>query len=147
MNARTFKIRYVGGPLDGLVVTDSCLRVETTRRMPPNPAVVRCTGTRCFELVGFWCTVYRLTSQKATFENGHTPITLRYDFVGYELLKTSRQRDGRPVAGSRRLTAVREWLRSIPGKLAKWMLEPVDHPLQLPGAGRVSVEPERVRQA
>ena len=98
--------------------------------MPASPAAVRCGQTSCYELVGYWSTAYRLTSQRRTLEDGHSTTALRYEFLGYELLET--RAEGESLRQNARwLVGLRNWFSMLPRRFAKWMVDPIDYPLKL----------------
>jgi hypothetical protein len=100
--------------------------------MPATPAFVRCGQHSCCELVGYWSTAYLLTSRERGMEDGQPTTWLRYDFLGYELLKTQAERASAQQDTPRRGAAVRTWVSSLRRKFVDWMLEPIDHPLKVP---------------
>jgi hypothetical protein len=131
MNASLYTVRFVGGPSDGLVLSDPHFNVQDELQMPASPAVVRCGQTRCYELVGHWSTAYRLTSSHCTIEDCHPTTCLRYDFIGYELLKTQSARELSRYVAPGWLTNLGTWFSQVPGRFARWMVEPIDYPLKV----------------
>ena len=74
MNASLSTVRFVGGPSDGLVLSDPHFNIRDKLQMPASPAAVRCGQTSCYELVGYWSTAYRLTSQPAHLKTATRPL-------------------------------------------------------------------------
>jgi hypothetical protein len=130
MNASLYKVRLVGGPVDGLVLSDLPFNVRNKLQMPSSPAAVRCRQTDCYELAEYWST-YVLTSTHRTTQDGHLIAYLRYDFLGYELLETQAERDSPRQCALRWFIGLGTWLAQVPRGLAKWMLEPIDYPLKV----------------
>jgi hypothetical protein len=133
MNASLYTVHFIGGPSDGLVLSDPHFNVRNKLQMPSSPAVVRCGRTHCYEFVGYWSSAYLLTSNHCTIEDGHPTTCLRYDFLGYELLPTQAERESPRQVAPRWLIGLGNWFSRVPGRFAKWMLEPIDHPLKVPG--------------
>jgi hypothetical protein len=130
MSASLYAIQFVGGPSDGLVLRDPHFNLRDKLQMRASPAVVRCGQTRCYELVGYWSAGYLLTSRHHTIEGGHATISLRYDFLGYELLKTKAEREPRRRLAPIWWTGLGNWFSRIPRGFARWMMEPIDGPLE-----------------
>lgn len=128
---KTCIVRFVGGPSDGLVLSDSRFSPQDKVQMPAGPALVQCGHQLCRELVGHWSTAYSLTSRGRAVEHGQRTMYLRYDFVGYELLEMPTERASAQQDGPRRV-AVRTWFSKLGRKFVDWMLEPVNHPLMVP---------------
>jgi hypothetical protein len=125
-------VQLVGGPSDGLVLSDPDFTAQGKLWMGGTPALVRRGGQSCRELVGYWSPVYRLTSRERGVAGDQPTTRLRYDFLGYELLDTKsarepvRHRTPRPHAG------LRIRLSQLGRRFASWLLEPIDHPLRVP---------------
>lgn len=133
MNASLFTVHFVGGPSDGLVLRDPRFNVRDKLQMPASAAIVRRGQSHCYELKGYWSTAYLLTSRHRTIEDGHPTTCFRYDFLGYELLETQAQRKSSRHRGPRWLIGLGNWFSQVPRRCAKWMLEPIDYPLKVPG--------------
>jgi len=131
MSATLRKVRFIGGPFDGLVVASSDFAVRETLQMPTSSVRLRRFDTIGDELAGHTCTAYRLASARATTTDGRPTVELRYDFVGFEIVEACVAGDGPPSASPRWLLAVLQWSRGIPRKLGDWMLEPIDYPLKV----------------
>ena len=61
MNASLYTVKFVGGPSDGLVLSDPHFSVRDKLQMPARPAFVQHGNSRSNELVGYWSTAYLLT--------------------------------------------------------------------------------------
>jgi hypothetical protein len=131
IHAPQYTIHFVGGPSDGLVLSDPHFSAQDKLQMAAGPAFVQCGQGHCYELVGDWSTSYLLTSARHTLENGQRITCLRYEFSGYELLEMHAERAGSRHAGPCWFTNLGNWFTQIPGRLAKWMLAPIEHPLQV----------------
>lgn len=131
MNSSLYTIQFVGGPSDGLVLSDPHFDVRDKVQMPARPAYVRAGHTRCHELVGYWSTAYLLTSQHHTIEDGQTTTCLTYGFLGYELLETKTERESLRQCAPHWLSGMRDCFSRARRAFAKWMLEPIDHPLKM----------------
>ncbi len=134
MNTKTSPciVKFVGGPSDGLVLSDSHFEAQDKLRLPATPEFVRCGQHSCRERVGHWSATYSLTSRERTVEGGQPTACLRYDFVGYELLKTQAECASEQQDSPQRMVAVRSWFANLRRKFVDWMLEPTDYPLKLP---------------
>jgi hypothetical protein len=125
-----FVIQFVGGPSDGLVLSDPHFIVRNKVELPAGPAIVRRDPTRCYELIGNWTAAYLFCGSQRNCECGCPTTELRYRFVGYELIGSHSASDiGRHAAPSR-AQALGHWFGNLPARLAKWLLEPIDHPLK-----------------
>jgi hypothetical protein len=120
MNTKTKScvVRFVGGPSDGLVLSDPRFRPQDRLQMPTTPAFVRCGQHSCCELVGYWSMAYLLTSRERGVEHGRPTTCLRYDFLGYELMKAQPKRAPAQQDRPRRVAAVRTWFRA-PARLTQ----------------------------
>jgi hypothetical protein len=132
MNTSLYTVQFIGGPSDGLLLREPHFNVQDKLQMPAGPAVVRCGQIHCYELVGYWSAAYLLTSNLRTIEDCHRTICLRYDFLGYELLPTESERESPRQCAPRWLIGLGNWFSQVPGRFARWMLEPIDHPLKVP---------------
>jgi hypothetical protein len=130
MIATRFVTHFVGGPSDGLVLRDPHFIVRNKVEFPAGPAIVRRDPTRCYELIGNWSATYLLCSRRNGGERGCSTTELRYRFVGYEPIGTHATSAGERRAAPSRARALGHWFRNLPTRLAKWLLEPIDHPLK-----------------
>ena len=128
----TCRVRFVGGPSDGLVLSDPDFKIRTKLQMPAAPAFVQCGQHSCRELVGYWFTTYQLRGRQRVIEAGRLTTCLRYDFVGYEPLENQVERDSSRRRAPERWVGLRNWFSQLRRKVANWMLEPIDHPLRAP---------------
>jgi hypothetical protein len=128
---KTCIVRFIGGPSDGLVLSDSHFNAQDKVQMPATPAFVRSGQHSCCELAG-WSTAYRLTCRHRSIEAGRATTRLRYNFLGYELVKAQVEHEVGRQRERRRLVGLRNWFSRVSLRLARWMLEPLDHPLKVP---------------
>jgi hypothetical protein len=138
MNTSLYTVEFVGGPSDGLVLSDPHFDVRDKLQMPAVPACFRSGQVRCHELAGHWSTAYLLTSKHRAMVDNQMTSYLTYDFLGYELLETKTERESQ--SAPHWLIRVRNRLSQARRAFAKWMLAPVDHPL------KVWNEPAKPRQ-
>src|SRR5436190_18744111 len=129
MNASYCTVKFVGGPSDGLVLRVPHFDGRDKLQLPASPAFVQCGQTDCNELVGYWSTVYLLTSRQWITEEGQPTTCLRYDFLGYELSGAQAERESVRHRTPRRLIGPRNWFSQAARRFAKWLLEPIDYPL------------------
>ena len=85
MNTSVYRLRFIGGPRDGLAVTTTSSFCEEALRILASP-IVRRVNNNCYELVGYYNTAYRLTSKHHTMENGCPIVHCLFEFVGFESL-------------------------------------------------------------
>lgn len=138
MNTSLYTVEFVGGPSDGLVLSDPHFDVRDKLQMPAVPACLRSGNARGHELVGYWSTAYLLTSKHRTIVDGQLTTYLTYDFLGYELLETKTERESQ--SAPHWLNRMRNCLSQARRAFAQWMLAPIDHPL------KVCNEPAKPRQ-
>jgi hypothetical protein len=125
-------VQFVGGPCDGLVLTDLHFERRDTVRMPGRPANGECSRHSRPEFVGPGITEYKLTIEHRTIDAGQPTKCLRYDYLGYEgsARLIAGAAGGRP--GPQRLLGLRKRCSRLSRRLADWMLEPIDYPLKMP---------------
>jgi hypothetical protein len=131
MNTSLCRIEFVGGPSDGLVLSDPHFTARHKLQMPAAPAFVPHGRRLCCRPSSYWSTAYRLTSRERAIESGRPTTCLRYDFTGYELFETQAKRERGHKRRPRRMAAVRTWFSNLRRKFVDFMLEPIDHPLKV----------------
>jgi hypothetical protein len=124
-------VQFVGGPCDGLVLTDLHFEQRDTVRMPGRPANGECSQSDA-EFVGSGTTAYELTIEHRTIDAGQPTKCLRYDFRGYEGGARSIEGAACRRPGSQRLLGLRNRCSRLSRRFADWMLEPIDYPLKMP---------------
>jgi hypothetical protein len=83
MNTPVYRLRFIGGPRDGLAVTTTSSFCEEALRILASP-IVRRVNNNCYELVGHYNAAYRLTSKHHAMENGCPTVHCLFEFVGFE---------------------------------------------------------------
>ena len=124
------QVEFVGGPSDGLVLSDPHFRPRGKLQMPAMPAIAPRGHNEWWEL-GHWFTTYQLASRRFSLDEGHPATCLRYDFLGYEPVRTQIGRASRTRRAQPWLTGMGSWLAHIRHRISKWMLEPLDYPLRV----------------
>ena len=87
MGAVIYRVRFVGGPSDGLAidVRNDSLRDRSTLRLPGRPVVGRADGDQIHSRSQRNCSVYVLSTRCRMDVGGQPTIHLEYSFTGFEI--------------------------------------------------------------
>jgi hypothetical protein len=128
MRSILYRVTFVGGPSDGLVVRmmRSSFRPRKMLSLSVSPILVRHENTSVYEYVGESRSIYKMTSRQYREVGGVPTFRLRYDFLNVEHIL-------RPAVGPRtqglcnnRFMRFRACSRRAWNRLVCWLLSPVD---------------------
>jgi hypothetical protein len=129
-SAPYYRVQFVGGPSDGLVLeaARSSFQPKDRISLSVRPVFAQFGETNCYEVLGHCTSTYLMTSKLYCQEGGAATVHLRYEFSAFEspLRRAARRHLPRPSRWLSALAGSRAWR-----KFAKWMLAPVDHPLKI----------------
>ena len=131
MGAVIYRVRFVGGPSDGLAINvrDDSLRDRSTLRLPVRPVSGRADGGHIHNRSRRNCSVYVLSTRCRMDVGGQPTIHLEYRFTGIEIPdRGARRRLTQPRLHPE--TALASSLSRWRQKIGRWMLAPVDYPLK-----------------
>lgn len=125
------RLRFVGGPSDGLaiVVRDGSFRERATLRLPSRPLVGRADGCYFHQRLRGYGSVYVLSTRCRMGVGGQATVHLEYHFTGFEIPDRGAIRR-RTQPRLRPMTVLTSSLSRWRQKVGRWMLAPVDYPLK-----------------
>ena len=132
MSGPRYQIQFVGGPVDGAVVSVKAFSFNDTLLMPTSSVTVPpLLDTWRLIAIGRRGSVYQMTSNCRRIDGGREIVDCRYDFLRFE--NTTVVQHGNRMAPVRRrwIVAVTHWICRARDHAVAWMLTPVDHPLQI----------------
>lgn len=150
-----YHLRFHGGPFDGVEETPSDFIATNKLQMPATPRLAEMTAACQHGVVEPWCAAYRLVREDHDLEGDRPFITLRYEFLAYEMVEMPQERG---LSGSLpgQLSA---WfgrkLAPFAQRLMHWLTAPVEYPLQssrwtcaapLPQAASATTAPREMGQ-
>jgi hypothetical protein len=125
-----YHLRFHGGPFDGVAETPAEFVPTNKLQMPATPRLAERNAACQGSLVEPWCAAYRLVRKDHDLAEGRPVITLRYEFLAYEMVEMPHER-GLPVSLAGQFSA---WLGGkiapIARGLMRWLTAPVEYPLQ-----------------
>jgi hypothetical protein len=123
-------VEFVGGPLDGLVLSDSEFRAHHELKMP-TLAKEQNHESAPDDIRRDWLTAYRFTGEPAATENDSSSPRVPYVFLGHDRAAGEIERQAARPRPSPRVISIRRWLCKLGHRVRDWMLEPVDYPLKV----------------
>lgn len=125
-----YHLRFHGGPFDGVAETSTEFVPTNKLQMPATPRLAEMNAACHNCLVEPWCAAYRLVRSVQDLEDGRPAVTLRYEFLAYEMVEMSHER-GLPssLMGCIAALVVRK-IAPMAGRLGRWLTAPVEYPLQ-----------------
>jgi hypothetical protein len=132
MKPHLHRIRFIGGPSDGVVVVATSFPFGDKLWMPASPIEIETGTNSCYLPTAHCSAAYNVSCKRHVLENGCPSVLYEFKFAGFEpysKLATSKSRPhSMPRWVSRLAMLISHWRVG----LAKWMVAPVDHPLKLP---------------
>jgi hypothetical protein len=128
MNPHLYRVRFVGGPADGVIVVTTSFSLRDKLWMPAGSAA----GTNYRDMAASRCSAaYRLSRQQHTVKDGFPTVLYEFEFAGFESNARPSVSKSRPRSRSRWLSRLSTAISRCWVGLAAWMMAPIDHPLIL----------------
>jgi hypothetical protein len=132
MEPHLYRIRFVDGPSDGVVVVATSFPFGDKLWMPTSPVEVE-PGTNCCYMPPTRCrAAYKVSCKRHTLENGCPSVLYEFKFAGFEPWITPIAPKSLPHSMSRWLSRFAILISRWRVGLARWLVAPVNHPLKLP---------------
>jgi hypothetical protein len=132
MKPHLHRIRFIGGPSDGVVVVATSFPFGDKLWMPASPVAIEPDTNCCYMPPGRCSAAYNVSCKRHTVENGCPSVLYEFKFAGFEPCKAPSAPKSRSNSMSRWLSPLATLISRWRVGLAKWMVAPVNHPLKLP---------------
>jgi len=114
-----YHLRFHGGPFDGVAQTSVEFTPTNKLQLPSTPRLAESDAACQGRLVEPWCAAYRLVHKDHDLEDGRPAITLRYQFLAYEMVEMPHES-----------TRAGSLLKRLLVGLGRWLMTPIEYPLQ-----------------
>jgi hypothetical protein len=125
-----YHLRFHGGPFDGVAETPAEFVPTNKLQMPATPRLAEMNAACQGSLVEPWCAAYRLVRKDHDLEDNLPAVTLRYEFLAYEMVEMPHE-SGQSNALPRQFCAwIARKLAPFARRFRRWLTAPVEYPLQ-----------------
>lgn len=132
MKPHPHRIRFIGGPSDGVVVVATSFPFGDKLWMPATPVAVAAETNCCYMPPTRCVAAYKVSCKRHTVENGYPAVLYEFEFVGFEPRTRAIASNFRPHSMSRWLGRFTIVISRWRAGLVKWLLAPITYPLRVP---------------